>query len=244
MKQPLSPLEQTEVRPFVFCSHAKAGSTWIDKILRSLFRKENVLRGFDPHKLTFTTPMIYSAVFLPKEELLQFRELAAMPRFVVIRDLRDTLVSYYFSVLKSHPLDAAGRIASARQSLQTLSKEDGLSSIIDSFLPRAAAIQRSWLRQREEELVFRYEDLLADDVAILSRLFIEQLQLPVDRARVEAAVIANRFENTFKRKLGETDPHSHGRQGMPGDWKNHLSPKLVHEVETRFGDVLAQGGYL
>lgn len=224
------------IRPLLFCSHAKAGSTWIDKILRTLFGKAQVLRGFEVRKLTFAEPKIYSAAFMTREEVLAEPGLASLPRFIVIRDLRDTLVSYYYSIRYSHPLDAGGRIETLRLSLGKMSKEEGLASLLDTFVTRTAEIQRSWIGKGE--LLFRYEDLLADDLAMLTRLFIHQMQLPVTPAKVERAVVANRFETVFKRKLGETDPNSHGRQGKPGDWPNHLSPELAREIEARFSDVI------
>lgn len=179
---------------------------------------------------------------MTRENVLAEPGLASLPRFIVIRDLRDTLVSYYYSIRYSHPLDAGGRIEALRLALGKMSKEEGLAFLVDTFVTSAAEIQLSWLGKGE--LLFRYEDLLADDVAILSRLFIDQLKLPVDRAQVEQAVVANRFENVYKRKLGEADPNSHGRQGKPGDWPNHLSPELARDIETRFGNVLAAAGYI
>ena len=47
----------------------------------------------------------------------------------------------------------------------------------------------------------------------------------------------------FKRKLGEVDDASHGRQGLPGDWANHFTPALRRRFHEKFGPLLISAGY-
>ena len=70
-----------------------------------------------------------------------------------------------------------------------------------------------------------------------------RLGLPVTPDAVEKAVVSQRFESVFNRKLGETDTSSHGRTGLPGDWKNHLTPDLAEKFHGLYGDLLVQSGY-
>jgi hypothetical protein len=91
--------------------------------------------------------------------------------------------------------------------------------------------------------VLRYEDLIRDDVAAFTDLFREKLDLPVSERAVRRAVEASRFESVFKRKLGEVDEKSHGRQGLPGDWRNHFSPRVCRAFHERTGELLAVAGY-
>ncbi len=227
---------------FLHLSHAKAGSTWIDQILRALFGKRVAPRvGRDLSGFQFEAGRIYSAAFLRREQVMGQPGLAALPRFIVIRDLRDTLVSRYWSLKVSHQLDAAGFIAGQRRVLQDLSTEDGLAWMIENSGRGVAAIQRSWLG--EGERLYRYEDLIGDDVALFHRILIEELRLPIEPARLEEAVSANRFENIYQRPMGVADPASHGRQGAPGDWKNHFTPRLRAAFQERFGELLVATGY-
>ena len=85
--------------------------------------------------------------------------------------------------------------------------------------------------------------MIGNDVAEFTDLFINKLQLPVSAGDIERAVEASRFENVYKRKLGELDEKSHGRQGLPGDWKNHFSPAIRREFYERAGDLLVAAGY-
>jgi lipopolysaccharide transport system ATP-binding protein len=227
---------------FLHVSHAKAGSTWVDQILRVLFGKRVASRvGRDLSGFRFEPGRIYSAAFLRRDQVLAHPELSALPRFIVIRDLRDTVVSRYFSVKISHGLDASGVIAEQRRVLNGLSTEDGLAWIIENGVSGIAAIQRSWLGQ--DERLYRYEELIRDDVALFRRILLDELRLPLDPSRLDEAVIANRFENVYQRPMGVADPASHGRQGAPGDWRNHFTPRLRAAFHARFGDVLVATGY-
>ena len=70
------------------------------------------------------------------------------------------------------------------------------------------------------------------------------LQAVSDHPRaVERAVEGSRFETVFKRKLGELDEKSHGRQGLPGDWRNHFSPRVRRAFHERAGELLITAGY-
>jgi len=63
--------------------------------------------------------------------------------FVVMRDLRDSLISAYFSFKISHPVIAA-ELGHWRSVLNDTSKEDGLVYLMDQWLVRSARIQASW----------------------------------------------------------------------------------------------------
>ncbi len=230
------------VPSFLFVTHAKAGSTWIDNILRTLFGEQVERRfGRDLTKFQFRDGRIYSAVFMTWDEFQSYPELAEVRRFAVIRDLRDTLVSRYFSMRYSHVLDAGGEVGRERAQLEALSLEDGLMLLLEKTLGGAARIHKSWLGSGE--IVLRYEDLIANDRPLFTDLLIGKLQLPISAEQLEKAVVANRFETVFKRQLGEEDASSHGRKGMPGDWRNHFTPALAQRFQEKFGDVLIAGGY-
>lgn len=194
-----------------------------------------------PACFDFSQHRIFPALFITREEYLSYPELLGVHRFVVIRDLRDTLVSQYFSDRDTHILDAGGIIAKRRDILRARTKEDGLLHAMDEILPLHAAIQQSWLGV--EVPLFRYEDLLRDDLAIFRRLLLETFGHPLTPAQVEQAVVSCRFEKLFQRKLGEEDPSSHGRKGAPGDWQNHFTPKVARHFCEKFGELLVSTGY-
>ncbi len=247
-------------------THIKAGSTWVDAMLRHLFGAKVMPRFgatlFEPGKLAsferletlqhppylemfqateFRAGHVYPAMFITHDEFKSRPEFADAKRFAIIRDLRDTLTSHYFSLKDTHALDKLGRVKRARDVLTSSSKDDGMMFLFEHDLERLVKIQRSWLDANE--LVLRYEDLIQDDVAGFKSLFLDKLQLPLKERDIEKAVKASRFETVYKRKLGELDDSSHGRQGLPGDWKNHFSPRIRQEFQERAGDLLVAAGY-
>lgn len=231
--------------PTVFhVTHWKAGSQWIAQILRDCMGERVVepqLGEAQVRHYPIQRGYAYPAVYLTKEE---FAELA-LPEdarwFVVIRDLRDTLVSAYFSFKISHPV-LGSEFAALRQRLWDLDKEQGLLYLMDHFLEKCARIQLSWLEAGEPLL--KYEDLLRNDVRLLSQTLIDRCGLPVGRERLAQIILANRFEaQTGGRRRGQEDLTAHQRKAMPGDWKSHFTEKIKRAFKARFGGLLVATGY-
>ena len=187
----------------------------------------------------FQRGRIYSAMFLKRQEVDAHPELAGVPRVVVIRDLRDTLISLYFSLKFSHPRE--NRIVDeTRDLLQSLEEEDGLLYLIENRLRRIADLQSSWMGH---DLVLRYEELIERPFATLESALIGRLKLPISKAELSRAIRRTHFQKVFRRKLGEENVKSHGRSGLPGDWRRYFTPEVRRQFAERFGDVLISTGY-
>src|SRR5262249_33923208 len=154
--------------PTIFhVTHWKAGSQWLNKILNRCVG-DRVVFAQHAEAQFLRQPLIrggvYTTCYVSREEVYRVPLPEPWHRFVVIRDLRDTLVSLYFSLRFSH-VDWPG-LAATRLRLHVSSLEEGLLSLLDHLtLRHSAVIQKSWLVSGEE--VVRYEDLLERDVAIL-----------------------------------------------------------------------------
>jgi lipopolysaccharide transport system ATP-binding protein len=235
----------TVAEPTVFhITHWKAGSQWIARILRILVADRVVIPFDAKHGHVFDRPIcargVYPAVYLTKERFDQVVVPGPHRRFVIIRDLRDTLVSLYFSVKVSHAMSAD--TLRYRESLCDRDAEAGLLYTLDTLLPAPAEIQASWLRAGEA--ILRYEDLLVNDVAILERVLLDHCELRVTKAKLHEAILASRFETLTKgRQRGEEDITAHERKGIHGDWRNHFTDAVKRAFKERFGDVLVATGY-
>lgn len=230
-------------------THAKAGSTWINNLLVELFRSRVAPRGRlvaaatggDLSRHYFEPGRVYPAMSMTRQQFFAHPELRDIKRFVVIRDLRDTLISLYFSLRYSHPLDAKGQTQMHRDKLNSVHAEEGLLYLIEAQVPGAAAVQSSWLKH--DEILLRYEDLLENAFELLRDVLIGRLELPVTEAALTRAIERTHFERVFKRKLGEEDVQSHGRKGLPGDWKNHFTPEIRRQFSGKWGQLLIDTGY-
>ncbi len=225
-------------------THYKAGSQWVNRILHAL-AWERLVEAIPDRSQFFARPVlpgkVYPTVYATRQEF----ESVALPRqwrrFVVIRDLRDTLVSGYFSFKKSHDRVHAV-IDTRRAALNSLSTEDGFLYLVEQWLPVIAQVQWSWVAAGEE--LIRYEDLLERDEEILERVLLGHCRLPVSRERLREVVLANRFE-AFNggRKRGTEDADRHERKGVAGDWKNHFTDKVCKEIKRCYGSLLIATGY-
>src|SRR5262245_58412565 len=89
-------------------THAKAGSQWIHKILHYCAADRIVAPPY--YSLPFLqTPVqsgaVYPTLYVTRKDFDRVILPSNSRRFVIIRDLRDTLVSWYFSVKISHVAD-------------------------------------------------------------------------------------------------------------------------------------------
>ena len=231
--------------PAIFhVTHHKAGSQWIYRLFMATLPSRVVQPTADnsefldePIKEGFIYPTLYLAhdVFfgrsLPPDWI----------GFVVIRDLRDTLISAYFSMKFSHVLDDDISLK-FRETLTKYDQEDGLLCAIEQYLPRIAQMQRTWLGK--ELPVFRYEDLLENDTSIFCNLLLDRAKLPISRTRMEKIVNACRFQSVTKgRERGTENVSAHERKGIAGDWRNHFTPRVRARFKEAYNDLLVAAGY-
>jgi hypothetical protein len=234
--------------PTIFhITHHKAGSQWVYQVLQDIapdrivpprfkvshFRQDPIIPG-----------MIYPTLYIPRQDF----ECVEVPdnhiKFVIIRDLRDTFISLYFSVRVSHTLTSQSgleydRIVKNRQVLAETDTENGLIHAL-SLLDVSVAIQSSWIDTGE--FIVRYEDLIMDELGQFQNI-IKHCQIDVDDSRLKDVIAANSFEARAGRKRGEEDVRSHFRKGIAGDWQNYFTDKIKAEFKERFGDILISTGY-
>lgn len=237
----------------VHITHPKAGSQWIRRILAqtlpdAVIPTDQTLvanPAMNPSWEFLSRPIVpgavYPAMYLPKDHFDTVEGSEHCRRFVVIRDLRDTLVSGYFSIRYSHPTDMA-HVAEMRSQLESRSLEEGLIYLFDGFADLGAAVQGTWMGSGDP--ILRYEDLLANDVELLEEVLLGHCRLRVSRKDLRRNVEGSRFEElSGGRRLGEEDRFSHYRKGVPGDWRNHFTPRVTELFKRRYGDVLIYAGY-
>lgn len=240
----------TETPTIFHFTHWKAGSQWVrgvfeaacpGRVVEALPRNAHVLEA--PLK----RGAIYSPVYMRRQvfESSEASRASAQVRLFVMRDLRDALVSWYFSLCVSHQDIPGTMISSLREALRSRSFEEGMLYLVRgdgafTGLGGHAAIQTSWLNGAD--LLVRYEDLIEDEMRwfgeILARCGIEMAG-----DRLEEVVRSQSFESLSGRKRGEEDVGAHQRKGVRGDWKNHFTPAIADAVKERFGSVLIETGY-
>jgi lipopolysaccharide transport system ATP-binding protein len=167
--------------------------------------------------------------------------------FVMIRDLRDTLVSLYFSLKVSHAI-ISENVAEGHRRLNEMEIEEGFLYLCGKSDAREmeyqAKIQSSWLPicQRGEALLVRYEDLIHDELGQFEKIA-AHCEIDVSPAQLREIVGRNSFLSRAGRQPGEEDVASHYRKGISGDWQNYFTPQIKDEFKRQFGQVLIETGY-
>ena len=230
--------------PTFHITHWKAGSQWV----------QHVFMGACPQRVVVPTPemqlgvidapphpgAIYTPMYLAKSRFEQSAASRAPHRkFIVIRDLRDTLVSWYFSLRHTHNPNPT--VADHRTVLAEKPTEEGLLYLLAhrdfNGLVNVAA---SW--RDTSELLIRYEQLVAEPHVWFGRIF-DYCCPEVPPAARAKAINQGLFESLARRPRGQELRTSHLRKGIAGDWRNHFTPRIVQEFKGRFGEVLTGLGY-
>jgi len=225
-------------------THWKAGSQWLRVILKDLYGPATVPpENFETQLLSrpILSGKIYVCAYLSKQEFDSLSTPGRCRRIVLIRDLRDTLISAYFSISQSHVVDTP-LVEKWRTVLSRLNQEDGMIYLLELWLPFCGNIQRSWFESGER--VFRLEDCMANASDTLAQMFGDCWGLPVERQRMEDVTARHSFEKlSGGREPGQEDVKSHYRKGVHGDWRNHFTPAITRRFKALYGDLLVVGGY-
>jgi sulfotransferase family protein len=236
-------LDRKATQPAVLhITHKKAGSQWIYRIFKDSCKDLYVPpQGEFSHLLQ--TPIqpgrVYPTVYATRQQLHEISFPCPVRRFIVIRDLRDVMVSMYFSLKISHPLGFG--VDLHREVLNTMELDEGMLYTLKKSAFNADII-RSWVPGKDP--IIRYEDMLENDEAILTQVLIEHCGLPIERAKLVEAIRANRFEKLAGgRQRGQEDVTAHERKGIVGDWRNYFSKRIKDEFKRLYGDVLISSGY-
>jgi hypothetical protein len=221
----------------------KAGSQWIYNILLQCVPDRLVHPRVECAQFIWDEIVpgkIYPTIYLPRG-LFYKKSLPSKSRhFVMLRDLRDILVSAFFSITGSHP--ELGNVRSVRRKLSRMSREDGLLWTLYRWLPWNAVIFESWVKSGEPWI--KYEDLLANDVDLLEEVLIDRCELDVNREALRQAIINCRFVNlSGGRSPGAEDVDMHYRKGIAGDWQNHFTAKIKKVFKREYGRLLIDAGY-
>ena len=234
----------------------KSGTTWVEKMLSSFLGfHELLIPEVASHELAtggshdFELPdgmfdRFQSMLVLTKMHVhgsvhnAEVLRRAGLRYVVLFRDLRDVAVSNFFYVRNTpwHP---------EFRHYHGHNVQEGLITFARRTLPAYVSWVRSWNANRDPErsIIFRYEELLADDVGCLRRMS-ALFQLP--GSEDELKKIAER--NSFKamsggRERGQESGKSFQRKGQAGDWRNHFTPEITAEYKHVLGDFLVEFGY-
>jgi hypothetical protein len=253
------------------CTVPKAGSTWFSSLFSHPWVQEassltpvnfgywligqtgtNALERLNGPPVTiseqFGSRVALSPVYCTPGYFLQLAD--GLPHSVavaVLRDPRDLIVSEYFSVKHSHPVNGQ-TLQSVRDELQSVGVRDGLNTImrINLEIPYHAGMA-DWMRLATEDarvLVVKFEDVFGSRQAEAVRRVFEHCDIHLEGPRLRELLQAFSFEAfSGGRKPGTEDPSAHWRKGVAGDWKLYFDDATRRTYVDMFGDLPERLGY-
>lgn len=235
-----------------FLTQGKAGSQWIADVLS------------DPRILAFVPSMRFMRATGPEYRMSDWaREgdnFFAGPIFSVayqeweyfrrpgdkaiwvIRDPRDSLVSWAFSIAYSHFTEP--HVQLIREPMLSLSLRGKLLLAMYTHW-EVAWIIRSWAGRKStaSEYPATYERLIADEYGQFGAMFdFLGWSIPQDVLREVVDSLAFR-RRSGGRDQGELNIFSHYRRGVAGDWKNYFDRRLGWLFEVACPRLLIELGY-
>jgi hypothetical protein len=223
----------------------KAGSTLLFNILRGLCEIVELqfvsimdaafVQGFHPDDLPENVSRIFLQQgyfyggfrFLPKQFAIPGLEEAK--KIFLIRDPRDILVSFYFSVVKSHTIPKKGKMNEAmtafRKHYRGIPIDDFVINESDNFLENM--IQYKKIFNQNNLFIYRYEDVIykkrqwADDI-------VDYFGWPVEKEQILNVV------NPLDIIPEVEKPNEHIRQVHPGNYLKKLKPDTINFLTEKY----------
>lgn len=234
---------------YVF-AYWKSGSTLLEEMLKAYCKSVGVAQ-FSIYKQAFRQGVMTSEIagdantFLVKEGYVftGFRHYPSFdlaiddnqPVILLVRDPRDMLVSYYFSVRDSHQIPRGQEVM---QAARTRSR----NALIDDWVLRHAPLYTVAFERYTEKLsgltvvLFRYEDVIYEKSRWLEEA-VRALQLPLRMNTVSR--IARRFDI-----IPEYESSSqHIRKVHPGDHRDKLASDTIRKLNVQLESFLQAYGY-
>ena len=233
------------------CCVQKTGSRWIKNLLSdrrtykySGLRHVELPRGAVTEQLA-PPRAIVGPLYVPFDQFLAVPKPNPHRSFFVMRDPRDIVVSWYFSILYSH--DPKPGILRHRLELERRSKSEGIIYAIEEQQRTSFAAIRSW---REAATVnasapplVRFEDLIGPQQFEHMGSLFDACDIRMPDGKLRELLDHYSFERMSNRSPGEEDVHSKYRKGVAGDWRNHFDADVAAAFEDRVGNLPALLGY-
>jgi len=175
----------------------------------------------------------------PMREMRQVPDLSSYKVFLFLRDPRDVLVSYYYSMAFSHEIISAGMLEKRGEALRY-----DLDGYVREKTPWFAGVYRAYLDllTLPAVLFLRYEDMVLSPRAFLEKIerFIG-FTLPSDRK--DDIIRQELRQGVDNDKTDTEDIYSHRRSGRLRTYQEKLRPETIAYLNEQFARVLSGFGF-
>jgi hypothetical protein len=227
----------------------KSGSTLLNRIMRPItmdagltYRSpagELFQRGLSLRKSTVDFAPFGYAYGGFRDLPWPLPDYAAGRTVVLVRDPRDALTSFYFSMAYSHVPPGTADSPDLLRAFEAR-RDRALAGTIDDFVLREALgharAMRRILVNTPRPRLYRYEEIIFDKQAWVSDM-VEYLALSTPPRLISAVVARNDV------LPAEDAPLEHIRHVTPGDHREKLRPETIAALDARFAGLMKKMGY-
>lgn len=228
----------------------KTGSQWIGSVFRD--RRIRRISGLEPFpqfryewgefRRKFPKHTFVPGLYISRQLYEEIEKPEEYRTIYVIRDPRDIVVSWYYSMLDSHRL--MGKVFEHRRNLRSLNRDEGLAYCIRNFHLKLA-FMRGWAyAQDDPRTVFvRLEDLSNNPVGGFMKIM-NHCEISIRRWKLEEILSSYTRDKMRQRDLEVRDDseRSHYR-AKPSDWRQLFTDRHRELFRDVTGDLVELLGY-
>ncbi len=248
---------------FLLLTVHKAGSSYVGEIFKEVFARHGfgivdvLTEAFDrglklgrfvgEQAERLQAPNSFIGPFRGRFNGLAAHISAARP-IIHVRDPRDCIVSFYYSVRYSHvasPGPEGDRLQMQREALERIGIDSFIANMVrggkgvDDEFSRSFELLASIRRARPDAILSRYEDMVEEFPDWLVGV-VEQLGIAIDYEMIIDLIARTNFLQNLR---VDENPYNHKRQITPGDFRRKLSPSSQKLLTDFYAQELAWFGY-
>ena len=223
---------------YIVNEYPKSGGTWVSQMLSDYLDLPFSRNQF---------PKFQSSIL--HGHYLYFPTLKNV--FIVMRDGRDIMVSYYYQSLFKHERFNDRLVEITRRDLD-FNKYSDIKNNMPKFIeykfsnkkhPRFtwSEFVNSWIDKNAP--IIAYEDLLVDPIKVLGEAIQKVCNVQPDEDRLRKISEKYSFKNQTGRNPGDENKLSFLRKGIAGDWRNYFSNEAGQVFNEFAGKELIKLGY-
>lgn len=239
------------------CCIQKSGSQWFKKVFSDkIIWQKNSLLLYDPSNNFITEDksilqklkkipdnLIISPLYIRYPEFKKLQKPDTHKSFYIARDPRDLIISNYFSLKFSHD-PYHPYILKMREKLNSMSQDDGILDIINSFTAGTKKTLGGWFMQKSGNIkLIRFEDMFGEKQYDVFSDLLNHCNISISSTDIKILLEKYSFKNISGRKQGSEDIKHHYRKGTPGDWKNHFTDQHKNLFKKLSDNLLVVCGY-
>jgi hypothetical protein len=227
-----------KLKLYVVTEYPKSGGSWVSQML-----SEYLKVPFPRNRIPLPQSCIMHGHYLYSKSLSNV--------FVVFRDGRDIVVSWYYHCFFVNDKYNERLVAKMRKLQPYKDYKDikkNLPIFIEFIYNTAKPIGFTWsdfVRNwyGKQKYIIRYEKLKEDCACELNNAIKMILNINPNRIRLEKIAKRYSFNELSKRKPGNENKNSFLRKGIVGDWKNCFTKKASEKFDQYAGKELILLGY-